>query len=136
VGDFNGNLRAYNAATGRLLWRRYVGGRVLGPALVVGKLVFFSTLAQKTYAVRFRDGKVVWRVGIGKYAPGIATDRHYFFSLNGILVAYRGRHSPPEQKIRREASAAAAKQASGGARTRRRATQPSARNTKAGAGGR
>jgi hypothetical protein len=29
---------------------------------------------------------------MGKYSPGIATERHYFFSLNGILIAYWGRY--------------------------------------------
>ena len=57
---------------------------------MVGKLVFFSTLEGNTYAVRAVDGKIVWRVRMGKYSPGIATDRHYFFSLNGRLIAYAG----------------------------------------------
>ncbi len=127
VGDFAGTLHCYAAATGIELWRRYVGGRILGPALVVGKLVFFSTLEQKTYAVRLSDGKLVWRVGIGKYAPGIATDRHYFFSLNGILVAYRGRYSPPEQTVTQPAGGAGARAATGARQPPRTATQPPAK---------
>ena len=90
VGGFDGALHAYRSTTGRELWRRYVGGRVLGPALVVGDLVLFSTLEQKTYAVRAVDGRVVWQIGVGKYAPGIATERHYYLSLNGLLIKFRG----------------------------------------------
>ena len=93
VGDFTGTLRALNAATGREVWRRRVGSRILGPALVVGRLVFFSTLGKTTYAARVGNGRLVWRVGMGKYSPGIATDRHYFFSLNGILIAYWGQRT-------------------------------------------
>jgi hypothetical protein len=37
-----------------------------------------------------RDGKVVWHLDIGKYSPGIVTDRHYFFTLNGIVQAWHG----------------------------------------------
>ena len=37
---------------------------------------------------------------MGKYSPGIATDQHYYFTLNGILVAFRGRYSPAEQSSR------------------------------------
>ena len=96
VGGFDGALRAFRAGDGELLWRSEVGGRILAPALVVGDLVFFSTLEQKTYAVRAADGKLVWSVGLGKYSPGIATDRAYYFSLNGLLVAYRGEASPAE----------------------------------------
>ena len=62
----------------------------------LGNLVFFSTLETNTYAARVADGKIVWKLGLGKYSPGIATERHYYFSLNGMLVAYRGRNSPPE----------------------------------------
>src|SRR5215210_8352602 len=49
VGGFDGALRAYRANTGRTLWRRSVGGRILGPAVVVGNLVFFSTLEERTF---------------------------------------------------------------------------------------
>jgi outer membrane protein assembly factor BamB len=94
VGDFNGGLRAYRKTNGRLLWRSYVGGRILGAPLVVGDLVFFSTLETETYAARTRDGKIVWRYGLGKYSPGIATERAYYFSLNGMLVAFRGKDGP------------------------------------------
>ena len=80
--------------TGGSSWRTYVGGRILGGAVVVGDLVFFSTLETETYAARVSDGKVVWHFPIGKYSPGIATERAYYFTLNGILVAFRGRNSP------------------------------------------
>src|SRR5262249_49182535 len=100
VGDFNGIAHCYQAATGRELWQRYIGGRILGPALVVGSLVFFSNLERQTYALRVSDGHVVWHIRMGKYSPGIATDRHYYFSLNGILVAFRGQNSPPESSLR------------------------------------
>jgi outer membrane protein assembly factor BamB len=89
VGGFDGALRAYRASTGRTLWRSYVGGRILGPAVVVGNLVFFSTLEERTFGLRVSDGKVVWRARVGKYSPGIATSRRYYFSLNGLLVAFR-----------------------------------------------
>ena len=80
--------------TGKELWRAHVGGRILGGPLIVGNLVFFSTLEQKTYAARVDTGQVVWRYPIGKYSPGIATERAYYFTLNGILVALRGQYSP------------------------------------------
>jgi len=94
VGDFNGGLRAYRKTDGKLLWRTVVGGRILGGAVVVGDLVFFSTLETETYAARVSDGKVVWRFPIGKYSPGIATERAYYFTLNGILVSFSGADGP------------------------------------------
>jgi outer membrane protein assembly factor BamB len=134
VGGFDGSLRAFRSTTGNLLWRRYVGGRILAPALVVGDLVFFSTLEQKTYAVRATDGRLVWQLGMGKYAPGIATDRHYYFSLNGILVAFRGQRSPVEGSVRQAAGGGAAKVASAVPRGSRSPRTPPARDTRRGAG--
>ena len=71
-----------------------MGGRILGAPVIVGDLVFFSTLETETYAARASDGKIVWRYGLGKYSPGIATERAYYFSLNGMLMAFRGRDGP------------------------------------------
>ena len=99
VGDFRGQLRAYRKRDGKELWRSWVGGRILGSPVVVGSLVFFSTLEQKTYAARVSDGKIVWRFHLGKYSPGIATERAYYFTLNGILVAFRGKDGPKPQRV-------------------------------------
>jgi outer membrane protein assembly factor BamB len=96
VGAFDGRVRALRATDGKLLWTSTVGGRMLAPALVVGKLVFVSTLDGATFGLRASDGKVVWRRSKGRYAPGIATDRHYFFSLRAHLMAVRGENSPRE----------------------------------------
>ncbi len=93
VGGFDGRLRAYQATTGRELWQTPVGGRILGAPVVIGDLVFVGTLAQRTYAARVSDGRIVWQLPMGKYSPVIATERTYFFSANGILVAFRGRNA-------------------------------------------
>ena len=95
VGGFDGRLRAYRATTGDRLWESYVGGKILGAPVVIGNLVFFSTLQKQTYAARVADGKIVWHLPLGQYSPGIATDRTYYFSLNGRLLAFEGRSSPP-----------------------------------------
>jgi hypothetical protein len=59
--------------------------------VLIGEHVFFSTLERRTFAVRASDGKVVWRLPMGRYNAGIATERSYYFSLNGRLIAFRGR---------------------------------------------
>jgi outer membrane protein assembly factor BamB len=94
IGGFDGFLRAFRASDGRLLWRRYLGGRILGGSFVAGNLVFTSTLAEHTFAMRVTDGKILWQLPIGKYSPGIVTERHYFFTLNGIVMAWHARRSP------------------------------------------
>ena len=86
--------RARSAGRGRppaLEHRR--AGRVLSGALVVGDLVFVSSLDNKTFGLQRDSGRVVWRTNRGRYAPGIATNEFYYFSLNGSLIKYRGRAS-------------------------------------------
>ncbi len=93
VGGFDGTLRALRATSGQEVWQADRGGRILGAPVVIGDLVFFSTLEKRTYAARVSDGRIVWRLPLGRYSPGIATERTYYFSLNGRLIAVRGRNT-------------------------------------------
>jgi outer membrane protein assembly factor BamB len=94
IGGFDGGLRAFRASDGKLLWRTNLHGRILGGSFVAGQLVFTSTLEAHTFALRVTDGKILWRIALGKYSPGIVTERHYFFTLNGIVMAWHARRSP------------------------------------------
>jgi putative inorganic carbon (hco3(-)) transporter len=97
VGGFDGRLRALRARDGTELWNTWVGGRILGAPVVIGDYVFFSTLEKRTYALRVSDGDIAWRLPLGRYSPGIATERTYFFTLNGRLIAFRGRDAPKQR---------------------------------------
>jgi outer membrane protein assembly factor BamB len=92
VGGFDGRLRAFRSNTGSQLWSTWVGGKILGAPFVAGNHVFFSTLDKRTFGLRATDGKLVWRLPMGRYSPGIVTERTYYFSLNGRLIAFRGRN--------------------------------------------
>jgi eukaryotic-like serine/threonine-protein kinase len=93
VADLSRNLWAFRSTNGRVLWHKDVGGKVAGPTLVVGNLLFYSTTDGHTTAVRVQDGHAVWHFRAGEYAPGIATNNHYYFSLNGLLAAFVGTRS-------------------------------------------
>jgi outer membrane protein assembly factor BamB len=123
IGGFDGGLRAFRASNGQLLWQRFLGGRILGGSFVAGNLVFTSTLAARTFALRVSDGKILWRLNIGKYSPGIVTERHYFFTLNGIVMAYHGRQSPQILALQRAKKRGAQKKSAQG----RVATAPQGR---------
>ncbi len=94
IGGFDGNLRAFQPGTGNELWRTHVGGKIIGSPVVVGDFVFVSTIGQETLALRVKDGAIRWRLPMGKYTPVIATERMYYFSLYGRLLAFRGRDAP------------------------------------------
>jgi outer membrane protein assembly factor BamB len=100
-GGFDGRVRALRASTGQVIWSRRLGGRFLGPAFVAGPYVYFSNLERNTYGLRASNGKVLWHLDIGKYSPGIVTERHYFFTLNGIVQAWHGRRSPQVLELQR-----------------------------------
>ena len=91
VGGFDGSLRAFRPATGDELWNTNVGGKILGSPVAIGNLVFVTTTSHRTFALRVADGHIVWRLNFGKYTPVIATERTYFFSFQGRLMAFRGR---------------------------------------------
>jgi outer membrane protein assembly factor BamB len=98
AGGFDGRLRAFQATTGEELWSKSVGGRILGPPVVIGPYVFFSVLEGRTYALRVTDGNIAWRLPLGKYSPAIATEKTYYLSLNGRLIAVSGRNVPLSQR--------------------------------------
>ena len=91
VGGLDGYLHAFDAATGVELWKSFAGGRVLGAPVVIGRHVFFSTKEGRTFGARTSDGRIVWRLPFGRYSPGIATESAYYFTVNGRLMAFRGR---------------------------------------------
>ena len=92
---FTGAIRRAPAClppeTGRELWNTDVGGHVLGSPVVIGQYVFVSTTRSENFALHVYDGAIAWRLPLGKYTPGIATEQTYYFSLNGRLMAFRGR---------------------------------------------
>jgi hypothetical protein len=59
--------------------------------------VFVSNLDGRTFGLSANTGKVVWRYAKGRYTPGIASDRYYYFTLRNLLIVLRGEHSPREQ---------------------------------------
>jgi hypothetical protein len=56
---------------------------------------------------------------MGKYSPTIATESHYYMSLNGILVAFRAQRTPA--RVKRAEDAFFARGASADTRARPRA---------------
>ena len=92
IGDWNGYVYALNAKMGREVWRFRsldaatgdvqwtfsANGPISGSATVLGKLVYFSTLKGRTYALDARSGKQVRTFPDGKYTPPVAgPDRVY-----------------------------------------------------------
>jgi len=91
VGSYDRKLYALDARTGRARWARDAGGRISGGVVVIGDLVFFSTLEGRTTAVTAASGRPVWRFGRGKFNPLVSTGRGLFVVGETSLFAFDAR---------------------------------------------
>jgi hypothetical protein len=100
VGTYDGNLIAYNAATGDEIWRHAAPAAIHGAPTVLGGLVYFSTCSgcgshgsrhakagrRGTYAVDARTGRLVWSFPDGQYSPVVADSERMY--LTGSTHVY------------------------------------------------
>ena len=112
-GSYDGNLYALSARTGRTLWRHRSGGRISGSPTIVGGTVYFSDLGRSsTTGLRTRNGKVVFRRGIGAFDPIVSDGRHLFLTGRSSVTALLPRRAAGRRQDGRRPS-----------RTRRRGRQ-------------
>ena len=68
-------------------WDYGAGGRISGAATIVGNIVYFSNLAEKsTTGLDVRTGKPVWKVARGAFNPVISDGRRIY--LTGYASQY------------------------------------------------
>jgi outer membrane protein assembly factor BamB len=97
VGDWNGLVYCYSAATGRLFWRFQADGKVKDGIAYSGNRVYFGTYASKVYALNAKTGKLVWEAdaqqrlgGTGNFysTPAVAYDRVYIGATDGKVYSF------------------------------------------------
>ena len=96
VGDWNGDVWAFDADNGRVLWRRHVGGAVKGAIASAGGRLYVGSYDGHVYCLD-RAGKQIWRAsaqprlyGRGRFysTPALAYDRVYVGSTDGKLYSF------------------------------------------------
>jgi outer membrane protein assembly factor BamB len=87
IGSYDSKLYALNARTGETRWTHKAEGRISGGAVVIGDLVFYSTLAKTTTAVGARTGKFVWRTQRGAFNPVVSDGKRLFIVGYSSLFA-------------------------------------------------
>jgi len=91
VGSYSGNFSAFDAGTGEPDWTFHAGGPISGSAVVVGGVVYFSTLHEhglkngRTYALDARTGTKLWTFPDGKYTPVVAVKDKLFLIGYGVV---------------------------------------------------
>jgi outer membrane protein assembly factor BamB len=80
VGSYDHRFYALDAGTGAIRWRFVADGPISGAASVIDGVVWFSTFAERTYALRLGDGHVLQVWPDGKYSPAVADAHRIYFT--------------------------------------------------------
>jgi outer membrane protein assembly factor BamB len=73
AGSYDGQLRAFKATDGSLLWQFDMGDRIYGTPQIVDGVVWAASFAGRTEALALASGKPLQRFGHGRYG-GVAGD--------------------------------------------------------------
>ena len=96
VGDWNGDVWAFDADNGRTLWRHRVGGAVKGAIASAGGRLYVGAYDGRLYCLS-QAGKQLWRVsgqrrllGHGRFysTPALAYGRVYLGSTDGKVYSF------------------------------------------------
>ena len=96
IGSYDGRFYALDARSGSVLWERRAEGKISGGAVVLGDLVFYSTLNRHTTALGVATGQKVWTTGRGAFNPVVSNGRGIFLVGYTNLFGIDGR--PPNPK--------------------------------------
>jgi outer membrane protein assembly factor BamB len=85
IGSYDKHLYALNARSGRKRWVRKAPGRISGSAVVLGDMVWYSTLNHVTEAVKARNGSPIYHTYRGYFNPIVSDgERIYLVGSTGI----------------------------------------------------
>ena len=81
IGSYDGNFYALDARSGNVKWTYSAGGKISGAPTIVGDIVYFSNLAEKsTSGIAVRSGKRVWKSARGAFNPIISDGKRLYFT--------------------------------------------------------
>ena len=73
LGSYDGNFYAFDAQSGAVRWQHNSGGKISGSATIVGDVVYYSDLANKTTSgLNIRTGRQVFSFPDGAFNPVVA----------------------------------------------------------------
>ena len=97
VGDWDGDVSAYSATTGRRWWTFHAGGQVKGGLAYADGRVYFGAYDSHVYALDADTGKLVWKAkaqprfghtGTFYATPAVAYGRVYIGSTDGKMYSF------------------------------------------------
>jgi outer membrane protein assembly factor BamB len=97
VGDWDGDVSAYSATTGRRWWTFHADGKVKDGLAYADGRIFFGSYDSHVYALDADTGKLVWKAtaqprfghtGTFYATPAVAYDRVYIGSTDGKMYSF------------------------------------------------
>ena len=92
AGGKDGNIRAWEAGTGRQLWQFATGGSVDASPLIAGGSVLAASTDGWLYLVDRQTGRELWSAELGgqlRASPVAAGDTVFIGTPDGRFIAYR-----------------------------------------------
>ncbi len=88
VGSYDGHLYALDARSGAVRWVYNAGGKISGSATLIGSVVYFSDLGDKTTTgLDVRTGRVRFHFGDGAFDPMISDGKRLYLDGYGSHYA-------------------------------------------------
>ncbi len=101
IGSYDGNFYALDARSGDVRWKHDAGGRISGAPTVIGRVVYFSELENKTTSgLDVRTGKRVFKLSSGAFNPAISDGRRLYVTGYSSLFAFEPRKRSRERERR------------------------------------
>lgn len=100
VGDWDGDVIAFAAGTGRRIWTTHVGGAVKGSVAALGNRLYIGAYDGRIYALAAQTGRILWRAsaqpellhGAEFYSsPAVAYGRVYIGGTDGVVYSLGAR---------------------------------------------
>jgi outer membrane protein assembly factor BamB len=100
AGSYDGTFYAFDARSGRVRWRYGAGGKISGSATIVGGIIYFANLADRsTIGLDVRSGRRLFATQQGGFDPVISDGQRIYLSGYRSLYALQPRPSGREAAI-------------------------------------
>src|SRR5581483_5258062 len=81
IGSYDGTFYAFNARSGAVRWTHAAGGRISGSPTIIGDVVYYSNLGDKTTTgLDVRSGQKVFGFPEGAFNPVIADQKAIYLT--------------------------------------------------------
>jgi outer membrane protein assembly factor BamB len=92
AGSYSGQFLALDARSGSVIWSYSAGGTISGAPSLIGDIVYFSTLSQRTTTgLNARSGHMVWKLNRGAFNPAISDGKRLYITGYNSLYGFEHR---------------------------------------------